>query len=261
MSRSIAALIIASAIHASAGAARLHAQAATSLSTTRVPAGKRQLVGVVRNANGAAMEGVAVSIPGLQTRTDSRGNFELLTSEVDTVTISLRYVGFEPIEALLAARNRVWDTVLVQLEPSVTRLEKVNVEESRTRAAMGLRTFEERRARGIGQFITRADIVERGSSKLSDLMRTKRGVNVIRGKVRFVAYAGTKSTMCQPDIWLDGMRSQGMELDELLPSTIEAIELYANFSTIPIEFQPFGANTTPCGTIVVWSRIPNGKAK
>ena len=244
------------------GATCVFAQSVGAVATTRVPNGKRQLVGVVRNAVGAAMEGVAVAIPGTQTRTDSRGAFELFTADVDTVTISLRSVGFEPIEALLSARNRVWDTVLVQLEPAVTRLENVKVSETRTRAALGLRSFEERRARGIGQFVTRADIVERGSSKLSDLLRTKRGVNVVRGgKVRFVAYAGGKSTMCQPDIWLDGMRSQGMELDELLPSTVEAIELYPYFSTIPIEFQPFGANTTPCGTIVVWSRIPNGKAK
>ena len=52
-----------------------------------------------------------------------------------------------------------------------------------------------------------------------------------------------------------------MEIDELLPSTVEAIELYPYLSTIPVDFQPMGANSTPCGTIVVWSRIPNGKAK
>ena len=66
--------------------------------------------------------------------------------------------------------------------------------------------------------------------------------------------------MCQPDIWLDGTRSQAMEVDELLPSTVEAIELYPYLSTIPAEFQRVGANTTPCGTIVIWSRIPNGKS-
>lgn len=208
------------------------------------------------------MEGVTVAIPGTSVRTSVRGLFELLTAEQDTVTISFRRVGFEPIEALLTARNKLWDTVVVQMEPAAQRLTDVKVNESRTRAALGLRTFEERRMRGVGQFITRADIVERGSSRLSDLLRTKRGVNVIRGgKVRFSAYTGGRNVQCQPDIWLDGMRSQGMEVDELLPSTVEAMELYPYFSTIPIEFQPVGANTTPCGTIVIWTRIPNGKAK
>lgn len=227
-----------------------------------IPAGKRQLVGVVRDPAGAAMEGVTVSIPGTSTRSGVRGTFELITNDVDTVTISLRRVGYEPIDALLTARNKLWDTVMVQMEPSAQRLAEVNVSESMTRKALGLRTFEERKARGIGQFITRADIVERGSSRLSDLLRTKRGVQVVRGgKVRFSAYQGGRNISCQPDIWLDGMRSQGMEVDEILPSTVEAMELYPYFSTIPIEFQPVGANTTPCGTIVIWTRIPNGRAK
>lgn len=222
---------------------------------------RRQLVGVVRDAAGASMEAVVVSIPGLSTRSDGRGTFELFTAAIDTVTISLRRVGFEPVDALLTARNRMWDTVLVQLEPLAQRLGNVKVTETPTRAALGLRDFEERRKRGLGTFITRADIVERGASRLSDLLRTKRGVNVVRGKVRFVAFTGSRGTMCQPDVWLDGTRSIAMEVDELLPNTIEAMELYPYFSSIPIEFQRVGANTTPCGTIVIWSRIPNGKTR
>lgn len=229
---------------------------------SRIPEGRRQMVGVVRDAGGGALVGVTVSIPGTSVRTDSRGGFELITLEVDTVTISFRFVGFAPIDALLSARNRLWDTVLVQMEPTAQRLSNVNVNETRTRGALALRSFEERQARGLGTFITRADIVERGASRLSDLLRTKRGVSVVRGKVRFAAYTGGRNgSTCQPDIWLDGTRSQGMEVDEILPSTVEAMELYPYFSTIPIEFQRVGANTTPCGTIVIWTRIPNGKAK
>ena len=235
---------------------------AQGIAQTAVPAGRRQLVGVVRDGAGAALEGVSVAIAGAAVRTDVRGAFELFTGDIDTVTIAFRNVGFEPIDALLTARNRVWDTVLVQMEPTAQRLGNVKVTENRTRAALGLRDFEERRARGIGTFITREDIIERGASRLSDLLRTKRGVNVVRGKVRFVANtAGSRNSSCQPDIWLDGKRSRGMEVDEILPSTVEAMELYPYLSTIPAEFQPIGANTTPCGTIVIWTRIPGGRSK
>jgi hypothetical protein len=232
-------------------------------SAQATPVGARlQLVGVVRDAAGAALEGVIVTIPGMNVRTDIRGAFELFTVGIDTVTISFRNVGYEPIDALLAVRNKMWDTVLVQMEQSAQRLGNVKVSENRTRAALGLRDFEERRARGIGTFITREDIVERGASRLSDLLRTKRGVNVIRGKVRFVANtSGSRNTSCQPYIWLDGTLSRGMEVDEILPSTVEAMELYPYFSTIPVEFQSIGNNTAPCGTIVIWTRIPGGKAK
>ena len=223
------------------------------------PAG-RPLVGVVRDAAGAAVERVTVTVNGASVLTDVRGGFRLLTSDIDTVTISLRHVGYEPIEARLTARNRQWDTVMVQLDAVTQRLSGVNVNESLTRSALGLRNFEKRRASGIGTFITREEIVARGSSRLSDLLRSKRGVNVVRGKVRFAAYnAGSRTTSCQPDIWLDGTRSQGMEIDELPSNTVEAMELYPYFSTIPVEFQRIGANTTPCGTIVVWTRIPNGR--
>lgn len=227
-----------------------------------VPAARRQLVGVVRDANGAALAGVSVAIPGSSVRTDARGAFELFTPEHDTVSIAFRHVGYMPVDALLSARNKQWDTVLVQLDPTGQQLSTLKVTESPNRRANGLRSFDERKSRGIGTFITREDIVERGSSRLSDLLRTKRGVNVIRGKVRFVANtAGSRAASCQPDIWLDGTRSRGMEVDELPPNTVEAMELYPYFSTVPVEFQALGSNTTPCGTIVIWTRIPNGKAR
>lgn len=224
-----------------------------------VPANKRQLVGVVRDAAGATVADVTVAIPGFSTRTNARGAFELFTGQIDTVTISLKHIGFEAIEALLTARNKMWDTVVVQLEPTARTLATVNVNDAPTRLGNGYRNFEERRNRGLGSFVTREEIVARGSFRLSDLLRSKRGVNVVKGgKVRFVSSSGSRS-LCQPDIWLDGARSIPMEVDELPSSTVEAMELYPNFSTVPIEFQRVGANTTPCGTIVIWTRVPNAK--
>lgn len=226
-----------------------------------MPANRRQLVGVVRDAAGATVADVNVTIPGSSTRTDARGAFELFTLQVDTVTISLRRIGFEPVDAVLTTRNRMWDTVLVQLETTARVLEERKITETPTRKALGLRDFEERRKVGLGQYVTREDIVARGSFRLSDLLRAKRGVNVVKGgRVRFASSGGSRQ-LCQPDIWIDGARSIPMEIDELPSSTVEAIELYPNFSSVPIEFQRVGANTTPCGTIVVWSRVPNAKNK
>lgn len=237
--------------------AALVAQAASTPSAPGIPAGKRQLVGVVRDPAGAALQGVTVSIPGISVRTDVRGAFQLLTLDVDTVSISLRLLGFEPIDAFLTARNKLWDTVLVQMDPASQKLTNVKVTENVTRSSLALRDFDERKARGIGQFVTREEIVARGSSRLSDVLRTKKGVNVVKGgKVRFVAFRKE----CMPYIWLDGVLSRGMEVDELPSSTVEAMELYTYMATVPAEFQSIGANTNPCGTIVIWTRIPNGKS-
>ncbi|MEP6780200.1 MAG: carboxypeptidase regulatory-like domain-containing protein [Gemmatimonadaceae bacterium] len=223
---------------------------------------KRELVGIVRDPAGAALEGATVEAAGNSTLSDARGSFQLFTGAIDTVTIFIKRVGYLPIEAQLTARNKQWDTVVVQMERNGQRLSEVNVKETMTRRALGLRGFEERKSRGNGLFITREDIVTRNSSRVSDVLRNKRGVNIIRGgKVRFVAHTGSRGTLCQPDIWLDGTRVRGMEVDDIFANTVEAIELYENFSTIPFEFTPHDSNVLPCGTIVIWSRVPNSKER
>ena len=223
---------------------------------------KRELVGVVRDPNGAALEGATIIVAGSTTTSDTRGTFQLFTGPIDTVTIFIKRVGYTAIEAQLTARNKQWDTVVVQMERNSQRLADVSVKETMTRRALGLRGFEERQSRGNGIFITRADIVARNSSRISDVLRTKRGVNVLHGgKVRFVAHTGSRGTLCQPDIWIDGTQSRNMEVDDVFANNIEAIELYENFSTIPFEFTPHGSNFLPCGTIVIWTRVPGSKER
>jgi hypothetical protein len=226
---------------------------------TQVPVGRRQLVGVVRDAKGGPIEGVSVQVSDQRTVTDARGAFATSTGLVDTASISLRRVGFEPLDALLIARNGMWDTVVVQMDANARRLADVRVTDTYATRAGPLRGFEERKARGLGTFVTRDEIVDRGSAKLSDILRSKRGVTIVRGRVRFSAFVGSRSAVCQPIVWLDGTKALGLEVDEIYAQTVEAVEMYPNFSTIPLEFQTVGSNTTPCGTIVIWTRIPNSK--
>ena len=226
----------------------------------QVPAGRRELVGVIKDPRGVGIEGATVEVAGAGARTDAKGTFRLFTGDVDTVTISIRRPGFSPVEALLTARDRQWDTLAVELEQLTTRLPGVRVEEERTLRA-GLRGFEERLAKKVaGLFITREDIVSRNSSRLSDVLQTRRGVALVRiGSnrygVRFATYSGTRSNTCVPDLWVDGQRARGMEVDDLPPNTVEGMELYDSFATVPFEFA-HSANSVPCGTIVVWTRPP-----
>ena len=220
--------------------------------------GRRELVGIVRDSAGSPIEDATVAIPGATTRTDGRGAFRLWTQDVDTVTISVRRLGYTAMSALLAARNRQWDTVLVELDRTSQTLAAVTVKESAARRAVGLRDFEERRARGLGVFVTREQIASRNTMRPSDVVRTARGVKLVRLRngvygVRFVLYAN-KSPSCAPDIWLDGQRARGLELDDLTANDIEAMELYESWSTLPFEFSQ--GPTVPCGTIVIWTRIP-----
>ncbi|MDQ8164496.1 MAG: carboxypeptidase-like regulatory domain-containing protein [Gemmatimonadota bacterium] len=228
---------------------------------TPVPAAKRELVGIVRDAKGAGVEGATVEVLGSTARTDPRGAFRLFTPELDTATIAIRRPGFSPIEALISARNRQWDTVVVELEQLSQQLPGVNIEEPRNqRAYAALRTFDERRARGNGLFLTREDIVARNSLRLSDVLQARRGIQLVRlgtGRmgVRFVNYAGSRGTACIPDLWIDGQRVRSMEIDDIGANNVEKMELYDSFAAVPAEFSHIG-NALPCGTIVIWTRIP-----
>jgi hypothetical protein len=220
--------------------------------------GRRELVGVVKDPRGNGLEGATIEVLGMTARTDASGLFRLFTQQIDTATIAIRRPGFSPIEALISARNRQWDTVMVELEP-FTRLPDVAVRGERIRR-QGLVGFEERLKQGVsGMFITRSDIVERNSIRLSDVLQARKGINLVRlgpGRmgVRFATY-GTVRRNCTPDMWIDGQRAQQMEIDDLTANTVEAMELYDSFSTVPSEFQ-HSTNSIPCGTIVIWTRPP-----
>lgn len=225
----------------------------------QVQAGRREMVGFVRDSAGGGIEGATVQIAGNVLRTDPRGSFRLWAPDVDTLTIVVHRLGFEALEALLTANSKQWDTVVVELNRVAQNVAGMTVTSSATRRALALRDFDERKARGMGLFVTRADILARNPLRLSDLLRDKRGVRLVRVAnnyygVRFASYSAALRA-CAPSMWIDGQLAPGMEIDDLLPNDIQAIELYETFASVPAEFAP-RSSTVPCGTIVIWTRIP-----
>lgn len=215
----------------------------------------RELVGAVRDPGGVPIEGAIIEIHGVSARSDSRGAFRLFTSNVDTVTMGIRRLGYAPVSALLTARNRQWDTVVVEMDPIPQELAAVKA--SAARARIGLRDFDERRARGAGQFYTREDIAKRNSARTSDVIRDARGVRLVRLRsggygARFAAFSGSRAG-CTPNLWIDGQLVPGAEVDDVLATDIEAIELYENWTSTPNQFSK--GSSVPCGTIVLWTRI------
>lgn len=218
----------------------------------------RELVGIVRDSTGAGLEGASVEVHGVTRRTDARGAFRLWTTDVDTVTISIRRLGFSPVSALIAARGQRWDTVVVELERLPQRLAAAEVRAAANRRRLGLRDFDDRREKGLGEYVTRSEIEARNTMRTSEVVRGLRGVNLVRLRaggygVRFAAYS-VRQPNCTPSLWLDGQLARGMEIDDLTANDIEAIELYENWSSTPVQF--IRDRAQPCGTIVVWTREP-----
>jgi hypothetical protein len=241
------------------GAGTLILVASPDRSRAQVQASRRELVGIIRDSTGAPIEDATIEVPGGSARSDVRGAFRLWTIDIDTLTISIRRLGYFPISALITARQRQWDTVVVQLDRNPQVLGSVKVKEAATRSALGLRDFETRRATGIGTFVTREEIVARNTALPSDIFRNLRGVRLVKLRngqygVRFAMYSGNRPN-CVPDLWLDGQRARGMEVDDMPATDIQAIEVYESWATVPGPFAP-ASNTIPCGTIVIWTRVP-----
>src|SRR5262245_18960114 len=114
----------------------------TAVSVAAQPAvGSRALVGAVRDPGGLPIEGAVIEIHGVSARSDSRGAFRLFTSNVDTITVGIRRLGYAPLSALIEARNRQWDTLVVELDPIPQELAAVKA--TAAKARLGLRDIDD----------------------------------------------------------------------------------------------------------------------
>jgi hypothetical protein len=230
----------------------------TGIASAQPAFGSRELVGAVRDPGGLPIEGAIIQIEGVAARSDSRGAFRLFTSDVDTITIGIRRLGYAPVSALLEARNRQWDTLVVEMDPIPQQLAAVKA--AAARARLGLRDIDSRKRLGTGQFYAREEIEARHSNHSSDVVSGARGVRLVRLRsgygVRFAAFRETRAD-CSPNLWIDGQLAPGLEIDDVPAGDLEAIELYENWTSTPIEFSK--GPSLPCGTIVLWTRVPGSR--
>jgi hypothetical protein len=131
--------------------------------------------------------------------------------------------------------------------------------EELTRKRQLLSDFYDRKSRGFGYFITRDEIEKRNPMNLSDMMRMVPGAKLIpmtgtnQATLRFSrAQIGRD---CPPQYWVDGVKAYDLNIDDLIPSDVEGIEIYPGASTIPPQFNT-REGTTICGVVLIWTRIP-----
>jgi hypothetical protein len=217
--------------------------------------------GVVVDSAGKPVSDVALGIVALHhvTRTDEHGHFAFPALPKGNVEISVRRIGYEPILVRFVVSGGPADSIRVVLAELPQVMEAVSVSAAERHRLQRIEDFYWRRARGIGTYFTREEILSRRASVPSDVLRTAKGIRFVRtaggGGIRFSS-ATNMRTPCIPMIWIDGQRAPGMEIDEIPLNDIEGIELYNGASTTPAEF--WQANAVQCGTIVVWSRLPGG---
>lgn len=217
------------------------------------------VVGSVRDSAGTPIPDVAIGVAGhITVRSDSAGAFRLPAARGSRHAVGFRRLGFEAREATADLRRDSVVTLAVVMTALPQDLPGMVIEAEAERMK-ALADFYARKKAGFGYFLTRDDFEARHPTNVSDMMRMVPGAQLLpvrgggRAVVRFVRSMGGRD--CPPQIYVDGIMVKGMEIDELVPQDIEAMEIYQGVSVIPPQFNNRWG-TSSCGVVVVWTRVP-----
>ena len=229
-------------------------------------AGGAALLVNVSRADGAPIAGAQVHVAGdtVLAVSDATGRARLADAPVGTRAIEVRAIGFAPRLLAVDLRGGQTATASVRLAASAQLLDTVRV--------VGMRTdrwsstgFDQRKALGQGYYIDRSEIERRASLRFTDLLRTVPGVTVAPSgqyTSTVLAMRGTSIQGCSPIVFVDGIgfnngpsaetgSGTGLNLDDfLVPSMVEAIEVYPSSAGVPAQYASSGG----CGTILIWTR-------
>ncbi|UCG86771.1 MAG: carboxypeptidase regulatory-like domain-containing protein [Gemmatimonadota bacterium] len=209
--------------------------------------------------------------------TDDQGHFILRAGASGTYRLRSARIGYQPVT------TRVFDLVEgaqpleveVRISAVAVPIEPLTIVSDRADRLRNLRLetsgYFERKERygseglGLGEFLEREEIQRHSPSRISDALRTVRGVRVegAGGVNQTITLRGQgMGGRCIPPVYVDGSPAgTGRDIDALLsPYSLAAIEVYPGLS-VPAEFwrdvklvTPTGVNRLPpCGAIALWT--------
>lgn len=214
-----------------------------------------QVTGVVTDAArepvpNAQVTAVDASMRARGAVTDPRGRFNLGRFPAGPLSLNVRRLGYEvrAIEVKVGAGGKSTSVEIVLLAMPAELAGVAVTADPQGR----LREFYQRRQRGtFGHFIDSDEIRRRGPSNASDLFRHVPGISIKNNPA--AGGNAIRIRNCQPMVWLDGQRTPGAELDEVIqPGDIAAIEFYSSSAGIPAQY--FERGNRLCGLILIWTR-------
>jgi len=211
---------------------------------------------VLDQENGDPVEGAELRIrgTGLMRISDARGRFEFETVPTGTLVLEVAHLAFrvrtDSIQVLPGATLEL-DVGLaadpVLLEPLLVTVR------SRVLEANG---FYSRREQGLsGLLLTREQIEERRPARLTDLFVSIPGVRLAHrdgvgaSVVLFPRGNLMEGETCYPDVWVDGVITTIIDLDQFHPDQVEGLEVYQGAGT-PLRYN------SACGAILIWTHVP-----
>jgi hypothetical protein len=252
-------LVLRSMSIAAPGAVSIAPSAPSSDSSRRIApvtvTGAARLTGKVLNKAGRPLVGARVQLDGTTRAASTRttGEFTLDSLPSGTQTVSVRLLGYAPVEQAVDLSAREAKTVTLTMDNFVPVLEAVRVNAQRDRALDDV-GFARRKRMGQGWYMESDAIKSRNSQNFSDLMRGAPGIRITQSMNRQIIQSSRDPQGGCVNIWLDGTQWQQMEpgdVDDFVkPYELGAVEVYSPTNT-PAEYAPAGRSG--CSTIVAWT--------
>lgn len=221
------------------------------------------VAGTVRDSTGHAVPSVRLFVKGSEpvafATSDDSGRFELTGALAGVRTIVARRIGFAPESMRVTIATGRTTAAYFLLRAVAAPIEDYVIEADPLRGKMG--PFNKRRSRGVGTFITRAQIEARQAGTVSELLRYVTGVGVeqqMAGVPQPIHMQRTgpqpRQTQCAVQIYVDGNPYPNGNVDDFEPDVLEGIEVYRSAAEIPADFRSRDAT---CGVIALWTRDPD----
>lgn len=215
------------------------------------------LIGTVRDTSGTPVALARLSSSGLLAISDTAGRFKLVGLPSGATMVTVRRLGFAPRDTAMQLSGGRIDSLFVVLTVLAVDLPEV-MAEADAYAEARLSEFYRHRRSSEGRFFDRKEIEARRVTRISDLLRRLPGVRMIpdrSGRVHLRMSRATVGRDCPPDYFVDGVRAQFLNVDDLPITDVEALEVYTGPASVPPEYNTRFGNPS-CGTIVIWTRVP-----
>ena len=218
---------------------------------------RSSIVGTVRDTSGMPVTQTRLTSNGFLTMSDSVGRFTLTGLAPGATIVFVRRLGFEPLDIsfdLVSGTTHALNVVLTVLPQDLPGLTTT----AQTLADIRLRDFYRHRQSGIGYFLDRQEIERKNAQRISDILRRVPGTRMMQDRSgRAVMRSGRSGggRDCPPDVWLDGVRAAGMNVDDVPLGDVEALELYRGPAGLPPEMNNRFGNPG-CGALIIWTRLP-----
>lgn len=203
---------------------------------------------------------VLVRDTGISGSTDHNGVVELtgIPAGVHLVEVTCeKYEGDVLVITFEAGESKEGDLKLLK---APIELDGIEVVDERVIGALERRGFYERQESGMGRYLSKAKMDERGSVLLSEAVRTMTGVSVIVYEGANVVVSRRRGRTCPLQVFVDGMQMFGylggdgeniVDIDTIPLEEVAGVEVYIGPSETPIEYSRY----TQCGVLLIWSRL------